>query len=190
MGLTIGTPTEEAVSRDEAKRQLRVTTDDENDIIDRCITAAGLYVEAFTARSLVNRTNVWTLDRFPTATILDVPRAPLGSVTTLKYIDTAGDQQTWGAANYTVDTASTPGRISTAYNIEWPSIREVIDAVEITYVGGYGATGSTVDGILRTCVLMYVVDLFEHRGSQSEMKIQPNDAIDTLMRSKMVPEIR
>jgi len=190
VGLTIGIPSAEAVTQAEAKAQLRLTTDDENLIVDRCITAAGNYVEGFTARSLVNRTNVWTMDSFPLSTILDVPRPPLVSVTTLKYIDEAGDQQTWNASNYTLDTTSTPGRIATAYNVEWPSIRDVIDAVEITYVAGYGATADTVDDILRTCVLMYVVDLFEHRGSQTEIKVTPNDAIDTLMRMKMVPEIR
>jgi uncharacterized phiE125 gp8 family phage protein len=190
MGLVIGSPAVEPISTDEAKDQLRIRDNDEDALIGRMITAAREYVEAFTSRSTVNRTNVWTLDKFPAETILYVPRPPLSSVTTFKYYDTGGTQQTWASANYTEDTASTPGRISTAYNVDWPTIRDVIDAVEITYVAGYGATGSTVDETLRICVAMYVVDLFEHRGSQSEIRITPNEAIDSLMRMKMVPEIR
>jgi uncharacterized phiE125 gp8 family phage protein len=190
MGLVIGTPTVEPISTDEAKEQLRITNNDEDALINRMITAARIYVEGFTSRSTVNRTNVWTLDKFPAETILYVPRPPFSSTTTLKYTDSDGTQQTWAAANYTDDTASTPGRISTAYNVEWPTTRDVIDAVEVTYVAGYGATGSTVDEILRTCIAMYVVEMFEHRGAQSEMRIVPNEAIDSLMRMKMVPEIR
>lgn len=62
---------------------------------------------------------------------------PLVSVTSIKYLDTAGTQQTLAADQYIVDNASEPGRISRAYGVAWPLLQGVQAQIEITYDAGY-----------------------------------------------------
>ena len=92
-----------------------------------------------------------------------MPRPPLSSVTSLKYIDTAGTQQTWSSANYIVDTSCEPGKIRLAYDVSWPDIREQYNGVEIIFVAGYGASGSSVPEVVKHSIRFKVAHWYEMR---------------------------
>lgn len=185
MSVTVVTPpAEEPVSRAEAKLHMHVDGTDEDTLIDSLIVAVRRYAEGFTARTFVTTTFDLFLDAFPTednGTIF-VPGPPLSSVTTVKYIDTAGVQQTETTPSsiYDVDTDREPGRIALAYNQSWPSTRTDIQAVEIQYVAGYGAAAAVLDDI-KAAILLGVADLFEHREAQVESRLQENPAFKRLL---------
>jgi uncharacterized phiE125 gp8 family phage protein len=82
-------------------------------------------------------------------------------VTSIKYIDTAGTEQTLAASEYTVDGASEPGRIVPAYNVSWPSTRGHINDVTVRFVAGY--TGSAMPQSIHSAMLLIVGELFERR---------------------------
>jgi uncharacterized phiE125 gp8 family phage protein len=137
-------PAQEPLSLDDAKLHSSVTQDDENLLIAAYITAARKACEGFLNRALFTQT--WKLQLSAFADVVWLPMAaPLQSVTSVVYYDTAGTQTTLSSSNYIVDTTTTPGRIVRAVDVTWPSIQSdrLTGRVVITYVAGW----SSVDDI-------------------------------------------
>jgi len=139
-------PTREPVTLQEAFAQIRVTNNDERDLISDMVKAARRYVERFTRTSLVTQTITLEMDWF-SCSDFELPAPPLASVTSIKYIDTGGTQQTLSTDVYLVETNSNdrPGRIRLKYNQSWPSLRGDPNGVEIIYVAGFGEPASVPD---------------------------------------------
>jgi len=129
------------VSVIEARQHLRVDLDDDDVEIYNLIARATEYAEGYTGRTFCDA--VWTryIDNgWPMEIKLD--RRPIVSVDSVKYIDTSGNQQTLAASQYRSDLVA--GRINRAYNITWPNVRWITNAVEVAYTAGYGTTASPV----------------------------------------------
>lgn len=160
MPLTIvNAPSEEPLTAADAIAQLRLDTSQLDGLLDARIVAAREYAERYTSRALTTRTYDWTLDAF--ADILYVPMPPLQSVTSITYIDTAGTTQTLATSEYTVDTASQPGRILPAHNKSWPSTRGHVNDVTIRFVAGYGAAAAVPYAI--KAAMLLIVGEFDKR---------------------------
>jgi uncharacterized phiE125 gp8 family phage protein len=164
-------PTEEPVSRTEAKLHCKVDITTDDTLIDGLIVAARQLVEAHVRRALVTQTWDLYLDYFPSEDRHDygsivVPNPPLVSVTSVKYYDDAGTLQTLSASGYRV-LAGTPGRIAPAHLNDWPDAREHPDAVVARYVAGYGAA-SAVPQSLRQAILLLAGHWYENREAVAE----------------------
>lgn len=169
-------PAAEPVSLDEVKSHLRVTADTEDELIDALITAARQHVDGrdgWLGRGLVTQTWELGLDGFPTgweypsdpwprATAIQVPLPPLQSVTSVKYIDPNGTEQTLASTEYVVHTAEEPGLIVLAYGKNWPSIRVEPGAVRVRFVAGYGLA-KDVPRPIKLGLSAYVAHFYEHR---------------------------
>lgn len=104
-----------------------------------------------------------TLGFIPNSTgIIDIPMQPLQSITNVKYYDQQGVLQTFPSASYVVSTGTT-GRIQPAYTQVWPVAQPRIDAVQITFVAGYGDTAAAVSETTKTAMKMLVAGLYENR---------------------------
>lgn len=164
MGLVCSTPaTVDPISVAELKTHCRIDTDAEDDYISALISAATQDTQAVQWRQFVNATYTLTLSAFPSCGYIELPRPPLSSITSIKYLDTNGTQQTWDAANYRMDKSCEPGRICLAYNVSWPTIRSQSNAVEIIYVAGFGAAGSNVPEIHRHAIRFKAAHWYENR---------------------------
>ena len=170
MSLTLTTaPTVEPVLLDEAKAHMRIAPDDHDDdaYITAAIVAAREFVEAHTSRALITQTWTWKLDDFPPCDQFRVPKAPLSSITSIAYVDTAGDSQTWAASNYAVDAPSgpraQPGTISLVYEKTYPTVRGQRNAVTVVFVAGYGAAGTSVPNVCRQAMLLLIGEMYERR---------------------------
>lgn len=128
-------PVAEPVSLIEAKLHLRVDHSADDELITALIRVARQWCEGFQNRVYVTQAITMTLDKFPA--VFEIPKPPLQSVSSVKYIDTGGNQQTFAAANYDVDAESEPGRIALAHSKSWPSIRGDINSVEVIFFAGY-----------------------------------------------------
>lgn len=135
---TITAPAAEPVSLAEAKLHLRVDHAADDDLIEALIVSAREDAEHRIGRALVMQTLEQVLDAFPDAIYLDMP--PIQSVTSVKYLDTAGAEQTLNPSAYTADLDSAPGSIIPAYGAAWPSARDMPNAVRARYVAGYAVT--------------------------------------------------
>lgn len=138
--LTTG-PTSEPINVADVKKQLNITYSDDDGYLLNLISAARRYYENYTSRALHDQT--WTQYRDGFATEMRLWRHPILDVTSVKYIDENGTQQTLGSSKYRVDTQN--ARITEAYNETWPTPRHVTNSVEIAYRAGYVDTAASPD---------------------------------------------
>jgi uncharacterized phiE125 gp8 family phage protein len=100
---------------------------------------------------------------------LDVPFPPLQSVTSVVTYDRSNNASTFDGAKYQVDLQS--GRIYLNEGQVWPSNLRAQDAVQVTYVAGYGS-GSIPAPILQA-IRDYVAQLYDGcQGMTAEIKRQ------------------
>lgn len=108
--------------------------------LDDLVKVAREHVETQLNRQLVTATWVWKLDQFPTGNdCLMLPVAPAISVTSIGYVDTAGDSQTF--SDYTLSADYEPGLVRPNYGKVWPATRQQPDAITITFTAGFGDVG-------------------------------------------------
>lgn len=97
------------------------------------------------------------LDAFPE--VICIPLGPVISVDSITYIDSAGTEQTVAAADYKVDTVRNPARIEPAFGQAWPTPREEINAVKVTFTAGH----SNLPGDVKRAIAMLVAHWYQHR---------------------------
>lgn len=179
-------PAEEPVSLEEAKDHLRVDTTAEDAAIASWIESARVEAERASGRALVTQTWEGKLDRFPECEVIEFPRPPLQSVTSIKYIDTNGTLQTLSSSTYTVDTSGIVGRVYLNYSESWPLTRIEPNAVRIVFVAGYGGA-SDVPEPFRSWILLRVGERYALREGTVTGTIAtrlPN--VDTLVMGERV----
>lgn len=113
------------------------------------IQAVREVAESYTRRRLITQDVDWKLDRFPGGSqVLRLPLGSVQSITSISYLDNAGATQTWPTAEYRTDLPTgfqaTTGRITPAYGYNWPTTQNVMNAVTVRMVVGYGAARSNV----------------------------------------------
>ncbi len=145
-------PVIEPITVADAKNQCAVDVPDDNGLYDSYIIAARQAAEERMARGLLTQTWTLTLPRFADQIWLPMA-APLQSVTTIKYYDTNGVQQTLATSFYTVNTLSRPGSVVRAANTTWPTVQSdlLAAAVEITYVVGWTTAALVPERIKQGC---------------------------------------
>lgn len=189
MSLKIITPpTTEIVTVDEAVQFMRVDSPSaaEEALIETMITAARKWCEEYLRRAIGVQTLELILDEFPSlgnqAILL---RPPVVSVTSVKYIDADGDEQTMVEdVDYYLAKDSEPGEIRpVAY---WPYSLNTADAVRVRYQAGYCADESPIlseilPETIRTAILMQVADLYNNREAQVEKPLSVNQTLERLL---------
>lgn len=161
------TPTFEPLTLDEAKAHLRVTFNDDDALIEGYIAAAREYAETHTRRQLCTATYVMRMATLPT--LIELPNPPLASVTSITYVDLAGDTQTLSSSLYTVDPYSYPAKIVPAYNATYPAVRGHVNDVTITYVCGTAAASVPVKA--KQAILLLVGHFYEQREEVADARL-------------------
>lgn len=154
----ITAPTAQPVTLAEVKASARITHSYQDTMLSSLILAAVESVEEYCNRSLITQTWKITRDDIDDEDDGILPRPPLQSVSSVKYIDTTGIQQTADSSIYQVDTASEPGNISLLPGQMWPATAcGYKNTWEITFVAGYGATSASVPEKIRQAIIALVV---------------------------------
>ncbi len=150
----------------EAKLHCRVDIADDDTLITALITAATEMAEQKTGRAIMTQTLELTLDAFPDA--FELTRVPVQSVTSVKYYDTTGAQQTLSNTLYALDAADDFGfaHISPVYAGVWPDTRDQINAVAVRYVAGY-ADAASVPQSIKNWILLMVSTMYENRETEA-----------------------
>lgn len=159
----ITAPAEEPVDLSEIEEEGRIPDDHGEGIsITRKLAEARDYFEYVTGRSVMTQTleayaDTWS-DEF------ELPRsAPFGSLTSVKYLDTDGDEQTVAASTYKIVAREAKrARVVRAYGKSWPSARSEEGAIRIRYVAGY-ATANDVPASIKSAILLLAQHAYEHR---------------------------
>lgn len=157
-------PAVEPISVSELKLQQRITHATEDSLLSIYIAAARRKAEQLTRRAFITQTWRQRLDAFPSGEI-KLLKPPVASITSVAYIDGAGDSQTLGSSLYTLDRHTMPGWLYPADGTTWPATDDVVNAVTITMVCGFGAAASDVPEDIKAWLLLVAGFLAANRES-------------------------
>jgi uncharacterized phiE125 gp8 family phage protein len=148
VGLTLVTaPTVEPITWEEALDHLKQPSTDDRELVQSQIRACREHIEGYTGRQICTATYDYSIDKFSVGALY-IPRPPLQSITSVKYIDTDGDEQTVDSSVYDYEAAiGMRGELFLAYDQTWPTARAQRGAVTIRFVAGYGLASSVPDSI-------------------------------------------
>jgi uncharacterized phiE125 gp8 family phage protein len=159
----ITAPATEPLTVSEAKLHLRVDHSTDDAVITAMITAAREQAEHALQRALMPQTWETVLDGFPADSIIVLGLVPVASVTSVKYLDTAGAEQTVSAANYSLDAETVPGRILPDAGYTWPSTQDdTLNTVRARFVAGY-ANAAAVPAGIKAWMLLQIGALYRNR---------------------------
>lgn len=177
-------PSSEPLTLTQAKAQLRIEagiTDDDT-YISSLISAARRHCEAVTNRQLMPAT--WKLfldhwpgspyhaDRYPwTHHVIEIPKPPLQTLTSITYVDPGGNVNTWDPSNYVLDNPvgddQARARVSLAFTKYWPVLMPQANVVTLLFAAGY-ADASHVPPDLLQGMLIALTDWYEVRNEGVE----------------------
>jgi len=167
MALTLVTgPAIEPVTLEEAKAHCRVDTSDDDGLLADLVIAATRHVERFTHRRLISQVFDDKRDAAPSS-VWESPIAPVLSIGSVTYVDTAGATQTWSSALYRTDIpagpTAGPARLTPIYGGSWPQTQDVINAFTVRFTAGYGTTAVSVPYDIKAAIKLLVGHLYENR---------------------------
>lgn len=169
---TTSYPTVEPVSLSEMKEHLRITDTNEDTLIESYIRAATEWAQNYENRAYCFQQITTHYPAFDDKMIL--PINPVVSIESITYIDDNGTTQTLDSSLYELDNYSCPAFIYPAYNASLPSVRSVINTIEVIYYAGYVSDTSNLDDIperVKQAIKLVVGHLFEHRLENSEVTL-------------------
>ena len=179
-----------AISLDDAKASLRIdpTGDAAADAAtDMLVTAwiAGItaHAEDYMGQAII--TQMWrvTLDAFPKAIML--PKPPVISVDSVKYLDENGVQQTLDPADYVLDKESKPGWLVPAYGKTWPTTYDQVNAVTVDVQCGSGDDDASVPPKIRLYLLAKLREQYDPAVRPEKDTVQAS-FIDRLLDFEMI----
>lgn len=156
----------------------------EETLVSGFIASATAQAETITRRAFITQTWRLHLDGFPPLrhlahwqeghdyayhevphksqrrTDIILPHPPVQSVTSVKYIDESGNEQTVDPSIYTLEQSS-PARIVLKENQSWPGTAPVSDSVTVEFVAGYGANASNVPEGIRLAIKYFANAIYD-----------------------------
>lgn len=172
-------PAEEPVTLTRARSEIGLVHNADDSMVTDKIIEARQHIEQMLSRALITQTWRLSLDQFCDEIVL--PGGRVQSITSVKYTDKDGVEQTLAASAYQADIISNRPRIRRVPGTSWPETENTFNAVRIEYVVGYGAASAVPGGIVAALLLM-VGDLYANREAQvTGTTIQDNKTVSRLL---------
>lgn len=153
------------ISLDEAKRQCRVTYNDDDDVISDIVDSVVSYLDGpagVLGRAIV--TQVWTLELATWPACLALPVEPVQSVE-VAYIDTTGAAQSLADTCFYLSAwPKQPSELHWAKGVSLPAVSATVPfPILVRITAGYGDAGATPSAVKRA-MLMLTEHWFNNRG--------------------------
>jgi len=152
------------VTLEEVKMHLKITVDEEDELLRNYLRSAFEWATETTRRAIVKRAYLITRDDFPIGT-WELPLGRVDSITNIKYIDAAGVLQTWVSSplpyEVDLDTDFAP-RVRPKTNQSWPSTGDFMSAAQVTLEAGW--TQANIPFTVRGAILLKVAELEQARA--------------------------
>lgn len=164
-------PTEEPVTLAELKAMVRVDGTDEDTLITSMGMAARGYIEQMTGTGLITQTRALKCSAW--SDLGSLPVGPAQSVSSVKYLDTDGAEQTLSTSVYEVVTSGRRALIRLKASQSWPPTFTSADAIRIEAVIGYGLAAAVPEDI-KHAIKLTVAQWFDIRGDTvAERSVTP-----------------
>lgn len=160
MAIKVITAPVEILTLAEVRLHLKDPATEDDALIASQLLAAHAYAEHYTGCAIGVQTLEMALDAFPDGAIA-IERAPLVSVDSISYLDSAGVVQTVPSTDYAIDDYGMSAWIVPAYQTDWPETLDAVNAVKVRYVAG------DVKPAVRAALLLIVGHLYANRESVS-----------------------
>jgi len=169
-------PSTEPITLTEARLHLRIIPNEDSPPshpddpwILETISAAREWCENYTRRALAPQTVEVILDEFPDNEI-QLPMSPIASITSIKYIDSDGNEQTLASGLYVLDNDQEPGWVLPLINTTWPATYGVVNSVRVRYEVGYTSAQDSPNNrplprLLKSAMLLLLTHWDENRGA-------------------------
>lgn len=155
------------VTLEEARLYAHIDATDDDLLLQGSIEAAVNALDGrhgFLGRALEAQTWELVLDCFPVSEIV-LPFGPVASVTSVKYDDTDGTEQTVAAESYVLDNVSQfEGRVIPVSGFAWPATMAKVGAARVRFVAGTGTPAQ-----VHQCILEMVACAYDARGQGNKM---------------------
>jgi len=192
-----------AITSAEVKNWLRIDGSDDDTVITSLTKTAHNWAKRYTARSLTTQTLKISIDSIYDTDIplqegeylgvdqdisrrsILLPQSPVASISSVKYYDDADTESTFASSKYYLDSAGVPARFVLRNGESYPTGLRVANAIEITYVAGYGGSSDIPEDIKQAC-LLYTAYLFEQRGDGEKNLNPPYSATQLLQPYRIV----
>lgn len=206
--LTVVTPpASEPVTLSDAKLWMRVDDDEDDALIQRLLRDARRRVEEWARVACLPQTLRWAIDGPPVdglqveayrwwaqdgpdrrwGRIVELPRYPLISVTSITGYNDDGTSETMSPSAYWVDTNARPGKVGLKSSSVWPIMLRAIDGLVFVYQAGWPDAASVPEEI-KEAILVTAADQYENRegGRRNGRDLIPPDAQDLLGATRTV----
>ncbi len=165
--ILVQAPASEPVSLAEAKAQLRIVGNDDDQLLASLITAARRVVEARTGLCLIAQDWLCLRDAWPDDGVIDLPVAPLIAVEEIGVFGDDDQKAVIDPAHYLVDAASRPARVMLRGSRLWPTPGRALNGIGIRLQAGFGQLAADVAQPLRQAVELLVAHFYAQRGDEA-----------------------
>lgn len=162
---------------------LKVSVSTDDDLITRAIKTARQFVEEYTGLQLMKATWTLYLDDFKDKMYLN--KAPILSLSSIKYYNTSNELTTLDSSYYDADVISEPARIVEAEGYAFPTADDRLNAVQIEFVCGYSDSATeavqqaAVPSIIKDAMLLLIEHNYDNRGDEGH-RVYPKAIYDLL----------
>lgn len=167
MGLVLVTPaTALPVSLATVRAFCAVEDGSRDSLLGTLLAGVCAHAGRFLDRSLGEAGYRLVLDTFSDA--IELPVGPVFGSPAVRYLDTAGVQQTVDSALYTLDLSSNPQWVVLNDGEDWPETLEAVNAVSVEFTAGW--TEATLPPDVKAAVGLCVAAQFDANGDPDRIR--------------------
>ena len=161
--LRLVTASDALLSLEDAKEHLRVDFDDEDAYIASLVAAAQDLIDGpdgMVGKAIASQTWRYGIKR-PLARV-HLPVVPVQSVTSMAYYDEANTEQALDLSDFTFLASEDVAYIEPKSGVSWPAMYDRADALNITFLAGFGAVSDAPQALVHALKLM-IYHWYENR---------------------------
>ena len=166
-------PATPVITAAEVKAHGAIDTSDDDTMIGVLVNAAIARVDGYTGilgRCLVNQTWRVAIEDWPPYALIRLPFPDVSSITSVTYFDADNVERTVDAANYQRVEDDRGHMVRLVDDFAEPEVYDDrLDAVQVTFVAGYGASASDVPAAIRVALWMLAAHWYSNREGQGEI---------------------
>ena len=152
------------VTLQEAKDYLKINGSDQDAEINQLIATATDIGEKITGRDFLNKTYKGFLDYFPDGCIgIEIKKSRLQTVTSFQYF-LNNVLTNFNSSNYYTTQSNDYSTILLNSGSNYPDADDRQQAVEVTFIAGYGNSANDVPNTIKKAILSHIAYLFENKG--------------------------